>query len=489
MVIIASIIAFILFTIVVVFAASRPHFILYALAAVVSLVGINIHLGATFYLSRIVIIVFLISLLLRFALGRGIHLPFKFLSKYVVLFSLIIFAQLISTIFSLQILDSMRQVFIYLSMMAIFIAVIMVGTSIEVIIKAIKIYLVMGLVQGIYGIYMVIGGPFGWPTYQTLLLADIPVANDHTRGGHMYFGAFGAFRAMGFFPADMSHYAGYMAGILILAMAYMVYDRRLFLPYLVVLFGGAGLLLSFSRSGLISFVVFGIPALIFLLSRVRPPNTKGIISLIAPGLLGLTLAGVIGPPVLSSLGVKLPNTIEIISTRMDDLFAPANSQFGGSMEEHIATRVAGLDALVSSPLVGVGLGVNASPWYSESYDRGWAGSHSHHLDILGQTGLIGTVLQFLFMALVGSYMWRGLFVTRENSLARHLLAGLLAAYIAILFGNFMYHYFMLDIVWFLMGCGMALSRLLILDAGKKRIAIHSGFSANSNRGEVVLKKT
>lgn len=462
----------------IVLVASRPHFILYALAAVVSLVGINIHVGATFYLSRIVIIFFIISLLVRLALDRRIRLQTQFLSRYIVLFCLILFFQLISTVFSSQILEGVQQILIYMSMMAIFIVVIMVGTSIEVITKAIKIYLVTGLIQGIYGIYMVIGGPFGWPTYQTLLLADIPVANDHTINGYVYFGAFKTFRALGFFPADMSHYAGYMAGVLILAIAYMVYDRRLFLPYLIVMFGGAGLLLSFSRSGLISFVVFGIPTLIFLLSRIRPLNTKGLISLAAPGLVGLALIGMIGQPVLSSIGIELPNTIEIISTRLDDLFVPAGSESGGSMEEHIATKLAGLHAFASSPLLGVGLGVNASPWYSESYDRGWGGSHSHHLDILGQTGLIGAGLQFLFMALVGRYMWRGLFVTRENSLARHLLAGLLAAYIAILFGNFLYHYFMLDVVWFLMGCGMALSRLLILDAKKIRIDGHHDSSTH-----------
>lgn len=63
-------------------------------------------------------------------------------------------------------------------------------------------------------------------------------------------------------------------------------------------------------------------------------------------------------------------------------------------------------------------------------------------------------------------MWRALFVSNENSLARHMLAGLLASYIAIIFGNFLYHYFTLDIVWFLMGIGVALSRLLIIEDSK-----------------------
>lgn len=467
MVVVVSTIAFILSVLALVFAAKRPYSVLYALAAVVSLVGINIHIGITFYLSRIVIILFILSILVRLALDRQIHFPARFLSKFTKLFALILFFQLVSALFSAQIMDGLTQIFIYMSVMAIFIAVIMVGTSVEIIIKAIKIYLVTGLVQGLYGIYMVIGGPFSLPTYQTLM-AGIPTANDHTVDGYVYSGTLSSFRALGFFPSDMSHYAGYMVGVLILAIAYMAYDRRFLLPYFVILFGGLGLLLSFSRSGILAFVVFGFPALLFLLSRVRPSGSKGLLSrtIVVRSLLGLILLVVIGLPILSSQDIELPNFAEIISTRFEDLFNPGQSDTE-SMGEHLATRLAGLDALASSPLIGVGLGVNASPWYSETYQRGWGGSHSHHLDILGQTGLIGAGLQFLFMALVGRFMWRGLFVTRENSLARYLLAGLLAAYIAILFGNLMYHYFIIDFVWFLMGCGIALSRLLILEANKK----------------------
>lgn len=467
MLIIVLTIAFILSAIALACAASRPYSILYALAAVVSLVGINIHLGVTFYLSRIVVIFFIISLLLRLALNRRIHLPAQFLSKFIILFALILMFQLISVMFSSQALDGLRQMFIYISIMTIFITTIMVSTSVEKIIKAIKIYLAIGLLQGLYGIYMVIGGPFKWPTYETLMVG-IPTANDHTVDGYVFSGAYKTFRALGFFPADMSHYAGYMVGVLILAITYIVYDRRLFLPYFIVLIGGTGLLLSLSRSGILTFIVFGIPTLFFLLSRVRPPSAKNR-PLVIPGLLGLILASVVVPPTLSSLGIALPNATEIIATRLEDLINPGTNQ-NESMDEHIATKLAGLDALASSPLIGVGLGVNASPWYSDRYKRGWGGSHSHHLDILGQTGLIGAGLQFLFMAIVGRYMWRGLFVTNENSLSRHLLAGLLATYIAIVLGNFMYHYFTLDFVWFLMGCGVALSRLLILEAEKRKFA-------------------
>ncbi len=138
MIVIALTIAVMFSLIALVFSVSRPHFILYALAAVVSLVGIHIHWGATFYLSRIVIIFFLISLLLRLSLGRRIFFPPKILSSYILLFGLILLFQLISAMLSSQILDGLRQMFIYVSVMTIFIAVIMVATRIEIIIKAIK---------------------------------------------------------------------------------------------------------------------------------------------------------------------------------------------------------------------------------------------------------------------------------------------------------------------------------------------------------------
>ena len=63
-------------------------------------------------------------------------------------------------------------------------------------------------------------------------------------------------------------------------------------------------------------------------------------------------------------------------------------------------------------------------------------------------------------------MWKGIFVTKEKSFAKYILAGIFSSYVAILIGNFMYHYFTLDIVWFLMGCGVALSHLLILNTKK-----------------------
>lgn len=466
------ILVFILSAIALAFVACRPHFILYTLAAVVSVVGINIHVGVTFYLFRIVNIVFLISLLLRLSTDKRVEVPSKLLSPYIIVFSFILLFQLVSVLFSAQISDGMTQVFIYASVMTTFVVVIIVGNRLVTITNAVKIYLFSGLVQGLYGVYQVIGFGFGWPTYQSLMVGIPRQANELMVDGYYYSGNFGTFRAAGFFQNDVSHYAGYMVGILLVGIALIVHNRGLFWPYLVVFFGGMGLIFSLSRSGLVAFFVFGLPTLIFLLSRVNRATKKRGRSFVATLFLILVPVGVLmSQAPLSSLGIKLPNVTEIMSKRLFDLVNPGGST--GSMEAHITTRLTGLDAWASSPLIGVGLGVNASPWYSEYYQRGWAGSHSHHLDVLGETGIIGAGLQFLFMMIVGKYMWRGLFITREPSLERHLLAGLLAAYIAILFGNFLYRYFLFDFVWFLMAIGVALSRLLILDARKKESCCHS----------------
>lgn len=456
---------FMLATMAGIFLASRSYLILYSLAAVVSLVGINIHFGVTLYLSRLVIIFLVISLAVQLMLGRRIKVPVQFLTGFVKLFSLILIFQLISVLLSPRFWDGMRQIWIYISVMIIFLSVLLTATNVEAIIKAIKIYILAGLAQGLYGIYMVIGGPHRWPTYQTLM-AGIPTANDQTVNGYVYSGAYSSFRAGGFFPADMSHYAGYMAGVLILAMALISYDRKKLFPYFVLLFGGAGLLLSLSRSGIVAFVVFGIPTLFFLLSRIRPRQSiSDSQSPIVPFFLGFLILAIASPIVKYSLNDDLPNVTGILSSRFGDMINPGSND-KESMGEHFETRLAGLKAFSTSPFLGVGLGVNASPWQPDDGGRGWAGSHSHHLDILGQTGIVGAGLQFIFMFWVGRYMWRGLFVSNEKSLARHTLAGLLAAYVAIIMGNFLYHYFTLDYVWFLMGAGVALSRLLIRENEK-----------------------
>jgi hypothetical protein len=435
--------------------ASRPTTVLYALALVVSIVGINIHYGFTIYLSRVVLFLFFIALIVRSAVGNRCGLQLQFLSRFISIFGLILLVQLMSVLLSSHVFDGLRQMFIYMSMMAIFSAVVVIDLRPEAIIKAIKVYLAIGVVQGLYGIYQVIGAPMSWPTYQTFM-AGIPTANDRM-GGVYYSGSFQTFRATGFFPADVSQYAGYMAGVLLLAISLMAYNWRSRFSYVVIAIGGMGFILSLSRSGYTAFIAIGIPSLLFVrwLARLSAQNIW------RPFFILLSLLIVVGVSLsfdMTGMGnIDFQRIFEIMSSRYSDVLNPGVSEVD-SMELHILTRLLAIDAWASSPLLGVGLGVNASPWFSERYQELWGGAHSHHLDILGQTGLLGACLEWTFMCFVGLYMWRGLTASRHNSEGRNVLAGILATYITIILGNFFYHYYLNDFVWFLMGCGVALSR-------------------------------
>jgi len=441
--------------------ASRPVTVLYALALVVSLVGINIHIGATIYLSRIMLFLFLLALIVRSAVGRRGGFQLECLSRFISVFPLILLVQLIAVLSSSRVSDGLRIMFIYMNVMAIFITVVIVGTRSEFIIKAIKFYLVTGLVQGVYGLYQVIGGNMGmnWPTYQTFM-AGISTANDQSIGGYSYAGSYGLFRAAGFFPADVSHYAGYMAGVLLIAMGLVAHKRRKILPYLVIVAGLMGLLLSLSRSGIAAFILIGIPSLLFV--RWRAHLTASHAWRHVTILLSLVIMGsvIMSQFVGDSANIDFPRVFDALSSRFSDVIDPGVSE-AGSMEGHIITRLLAIDAWMSSPLFGVGLGVNASHWYSERYQTVWGGAHSHHFDILGQTGLLGACLEWYFMLIVGLYMWHGLKASCRDSEERNILAGILAAYITILLGNFFYYYYLNDFVWFLMGCGVALSRSII----------------------------
>lgn len=461
------------------FVKLRSSFSVYALAGVVSLVGLNIHVGVTFYLSRIVIIFFLIGILVREAMGKQIRLSSDVLLPYIQLFSLLLLVQLLSAFFSDHELDGMRQIFIYISLMALFFTVIIVGAKVEIITKAIHVYLAIGLLQGLYGMYQVIGGPLNWPTYQTLMVG-IPTANDRTVDGFYYSGAYQTFRAIGFFPADVSHYAGYMVGVVLLAMALLIHNRRSLFLYTVLVVGTMGLLFSLSRSGILALIIFGIPSLSFLLWRVEPVAQRSYWKL-TKSLMPLVLMGfVLATTTIVALEIDLTKVSDAIHSRLSDVIDAGENQ-NESMAEHIHTRLLGLDALASSPILGVGPGVNASPWFSETYQAGWAGSHTHHINMLGETGLMGAGIEWLLMWLIARYMWRGLFVRRENTPERNLLAGLLATYITIIFGNLFYSYYLNDFVWFMMACGVALSRAMIVEAHKGSKVSSPEVLGNSNQ--------
>jgi len=437
---------------------NRPATILYALALAVSFISVNIHIGFTFYVSRILLAWLLIVILIRrmHNLRRGIDLHVN--PAFLILFSGTIFIQTITSLSAPSVSDSFRQMFIYLSMMSIFLAVLILGVEVAVIVRAIYFYLAFAIVQGLVGVYQVIGGILGWPMYQDFL-RGISMGNLRHAQRVFWFPEEMVPRAFGFF-SDANQYAGYMVGVIVLALALVVWNRKRMFPYLVLVIGFAGLMLSLSRSGMITLVVFGIPALLLFRHRVR----FSVRWLFRPMLLlggVLILLVVAGMEMGGDLQTRSGefNIWNTIRGRFESLAHPGESE-----RYHQLSRLMALDAFVSSPLIGVGLGVNSAPWHSARYNEDWAGAHSHHLDTLGQTGLLGAGLEWIFMLVVGIHMWRGLLSSRKGSRERAVLAGVLAAFIAIILGNLFYHYYLNDFVWFLMGCGVALSHRIRLEA-------------------------
>ena len=444
---------------------SHSDMVFYILSGVVSLVGINIKFGVTLYLSRLVIVVFLLVLLAKLLLkGHAYRLYInKSVAVFAALFSLILLQHYISVIMSDRVSDGLRQLFIYAGVMTLFIIILGINLQTTTIIKGLKIFLAVGLFQACYGIYQVLGGPYGMPTYQSLIFW--PTAGDKTVDGLLFSGSFKLFRATGFFPGDVSHYAAYMSSIVVLSISFMMTDARSKYLKIGLFLSVVALVLSLSRSGLLGLIIFGLPALLFLVIKLKVIPKK-VYSRFFRYLSGLIIFLVVfGSTMAESIGFDISYLFDVVIRRMTDLVNIGVDK-EGSMGVHILTRLMALDAFSSNPLFGVGLGVNASPWFSEAYNAGWAGSHSHHLDILGQTGIVGATLEWFFMLMVGHYMWRGLKLKEAPADERIILAGLLAIFILMTFGNLLYHYFLNDFVWYFLATGTALSRAMLIKHNK-----------------------
>lgn len=453
---------------------NRPAAILYALALAVSFYAINVNIGFTIYVSRLLLLVLAAVIVLRAFLFpyRALHLNIN--PVFFILFAATIFVQSLTLPIVEIPLEHARQMFIYLSMMAIFIAVLILGSDIKVVVKALRFYLAFGVVQGLVGVYQVVGGLQGWPMYQDFVyggvMDTITTGNPRNLVGVFWSGGDAMPRAFGFL-SDASHYGGYMVGVILLALAFLIYNRRDILAYMALFAGGAGLILSLSRSAWLTFIVFGLPVLIYILRK----SGFGMRWLTRPIIAMIIVIVLLFGADFFAAQAGLFDIKEVISRRIE-MFVSSES----SAETHIYTRLMALDAWESSPLIGVGWDFkNAiTGWYSPRYHEAWGGSHSHHLDALAGNGILGLALEWTFMAIVFRYMWRGLKQSRRGSQERAVLAGVLAAYISILLGNFLYHYYLYDFVWFLMGCGVAMGRRVTIEAQLNQVAAETSAVMN-----------
>jgi len=452
----------------------REEYLLYLLGFVVSFVGFNVHLAATIYLSRVILAV-VVLLLIAGRIRTDCLLSQH--GKYLAFAFAILLSQLISSAIADDTFASWRITGVYMFDLCVFLAVLCLGRAAQNVVTAIKIYGITVLLQALLGIYQVVGGARDWLSWQSLF-PQMQTVNDRTTGGFLYSGEYALFRATGLFTADVSHYAGFLASGLVLIIVLKLKRKTVrgsIASGAVAIVVLLALMLSLSRSGILTGLGVAVPLLAWALRRFGFGARRAL----KPIGIGFVLAGI---GFIASGGKTADNGIDIGSlwattiTRFADLINAGNDP-GESMSEHIRTRQLGLDAFVSSPLFGRGMGVNETPWYSERYDAYWAGSHSHHIDILGQSGLIGAGIQWLFMWCAIREMYVCVRSRRGTEEERLVMIGLMVSALSIVIGNLFYAYFISDFVWFLFGCGVAMSNGLMRDrvrAGDERGEIRKG---------------
>jgi O-antigen ligase len=291
-------------------------------------------------------------------------------------------------------------------------------------------------------------------------LVGIPLANPRMELREFWFGPFMP-RAFGFF-VDPGHYGGYLASVLLLALGMIVSGHRTRIAYAALVCGIPGLLVSVSRGGIIAFFFVGTPLLLLLLPRagmaraglLRPAVVTMVSFLILSQILMLMFPSLVQIATRIDIG-------NVLAGRLTDVLDASNGR-GDSMAQHIETRLMALRAFTLHPLLGIGIG-NAALWFSPE-GEGWGGAHSHHLNMLGESGIAGAMLEWALMWYVARYIWRAIPFAKLGSPERTMLVALFTAYITIILGNFMYEYYLEDFVWFIMGCGLALARVVARDA-------------------------
>jgi hypothetical protein len=431
----------------------RPRRILCAIAATVSIVAINVNLGVTLYLDRLLIAILLVAVIVHALRGSTSCFRRRLDPRFFLLFGAILLAQCASLVLASDRTSGLRLMLMYVGAMVVFTAVLLLGKTPRIIIQAVRWYLACGVLQGAVGVYQVLGMSRGWPVYQQLL-SGLPTTNDRTNDGYLWYSAYQTPRAFGFFSSDVNHYAGYMTGIIILGLALLAGKRSGALPYWAIAAGTAGLVLSLSRSGIVTLVAIGLPILFFLLGRAHLPR-RWLIRTIAIALVASAVIGSVGFIWQGATELGFPDVRIVIASRMRDLLQPSVNEVE-SAGMHWKLRKTALEAWMSSPLVGVGLG-NGVSWFSRKDPTLVATSHTHHLDILAETGLVGAGLEWTLMCFVTWSMWKGVKRSAPKSESRVLLVGILATYLTVLGGNLFYRYYQLDFAWFLMGAGVALS--------------------------------
>jgi O-Antigen ligase len=447
---------------------TKPQITLLIFAGVNSLTALSIQVVINLYLTRVAALAFLISLLIKS--NRGLAKKPRIVAdkNMVMLFLLQMGWQLITLQLVSDIPSGLTRMSSYIFLMLEFSITYHLSLgNLALIDKSLWIFLWTGALQGLHGVYQIIGLYQGWPMLLTYLDA-LPSVNERYRMEAMI-DEHGSLRAFSTF-GDPNIYAGYLVAVLMFLLNWLIRRNRIdknvrymsliIMTIMIIL----GMLLSGSRSAFLALVAGLITTIVVWMKEKEYTfgfRLKRIF--LRPAIIGsLFLLMFLAVSSLNILPSEL-NIVESWSTRLSGLqsilFQDGNS-YSESLQGHKLTRLLGLEIFMRNPIMGCGIG-NFGSYYSQELRYSQVHSHSHFLDTLAETGLVGSFIEWSIILYVLYTVYRGISVSKKNSSEKVWLSGLFSSIVTIVMGNFGYMYYLQNFVWFELAIGLSLSQMVI----------------------------
>jgi len=168
-----------------------------------------------------------------------------------------------------------------------------------------------------------------------------------------------------------------------------------------------GVVISGSRGGFIGLIVLWMSIIFFSKKRLL--------------LISIGVLSVIAIPLFSQ------------SNYLDVMSKPLTGNLDGSGEDRLVGLRNGIEMLIKRPILGVGPGcypIARKAWF------GWGlWSHNHYGELMGDLGLIGTIVWFIFLKKYFSSAWKMIKIAHDNSVIKAAcLAVITATFIRLALG-------------------------------------------------------
>jgi hypothetical protein len=393
------------------------------------------------------------------SLERGyIKTPQSFLDTNILILIIINF---IISIFALDVMLSIKDACMQLLVIALFYFIILLVDSWKQINTVFNVYLIIGFLIALLGIYQQVAFIMGWdatlpfleyfsyakgakdPTEQFWAERDISALFIRIRGTFL----------------DTNIFAGYIVSVFGLTISRLIYShiqgtKRERIGYLFLsIFFVSTLFMTMSRSALLG--LFFVLITILFYYRKELFGRRIIFRLLFSILIFGSIVFILIP--------ELYNLIEgvVQSFVLDDKFAKRSV----SANLHFKVMGEGVKMFFENPVTGVGLNnfrisyAHDNAWWLGGITNKNVMAHSAFISFFAEGGVLGGIANIAIIILVITHMDRSI---RKNSsvFVKSLLVGLFSSYIGILGCNIFYQFYYNEFSWFVIALNVAAVNLL-----------------------------